>query len=121
MAHHRLNHVSYHQVDIIDLQPDRHYDLVVCTNLIEYLPLDAAVILLSVVARLIGTYIVLTGSRHGTNCWIDYGQSYEIDLEQPPLSLPAPLERIDLGADKIAGLWKSSQLTRLASVPGRFS
>lgn len=121
VANRTMDHVCYHMIDIIDLQPDRHYGLVICTNVLEHLPLDAAIIVLAEVARQFGTYIVLTGSRHGKNCWIDYGQYCDIDMEQPPFSLPAPLERIELGASKYAGLWKSSQLTRLASVPGGLS
>lgn len=118
-ANRMMDHVCYYPVDIIDLQPDRHYDLVICTGVLDHLPLDAAIIVLAEVARQFGTYIVLTSSRHGKNCWIDYGQYYDIDLEQPPFSLPAPLESIEIGADRFAGLWESSQFTRLASVPGR--
>jgi hypothetical protein len=120
-ANRMMDHACYYPADIIDLQPDHHYDLVICTNVLEHLPLDAAIIVLAEVARQFGTYIMLTGSRHGKNCWIDYGQCYSIDLEQPPFSLPAPLERIEIGANRFAGLWKSSQLTRLASVPGCLS
>lgn len=115
-ANQMMDHVCYHTIDIIDIHPDRHYDLVICTGVLEYLPLDAAVIVLAEIAAQLGTYLVLTGSRHGKNCWIDYGQCYEIDLEQPPFSLPAPLERIELDAHRFAGLWESSQITRLARV-----
>lgn len=121
-SNHMIRHVCYFPVDIIDLQPDRHYDLVICTNVLEHLPLDAAVIVLADVARQFGTYVVLTGSRYGKNYWINnYDQCYGIDLEQPPFSLPAPLERIEVGANRFAGLWKSSELARLASIPNRLS
>lgn len=111
-----MGHVSYHLLDILDISPDHHYDLVVCTDVLEHLPLDAAIIILAEVARQCGDYIVLTGYRHGNNCWVDYGQRYNIALERPPFSMPAPLECIELGACRYAGLWETSQLTSLARV-----
>jgi hypothetical protein len=121
VANRMIDHVRYRTIDIVDLYPDRNYDLIVCTGVLEYLPLDAAIIALAEVIKPFGKFIVLTSSRHGKNCWIDYGQSYDIDLEQPPFSFPAPLESIELGAGIFVGLWESSQITLLTSTTNRLS
>jgi hypothetical protein len=108
--------IEYFVSDILSIEPDQHFDLIILTQVLEYLPLDAAVLALGSIATKLGEHVVLTYYEEGRNRWISYGDSYEVCVTQPPFSLPEPIEKLSLTRTLSAGLWKADQFTQLATV-----
>lgn len=67
--------------------PERQFDLIVCRDVMQHLPLDAGMDLLARIRRS-GRWALLSTYVGGTNVDIDAGDAYCPDLQAPPFDMP---------------------------------
>lgn len=70
--------------------PNGSYDLVICRDVIQHLPLDGALELLSSLRGRSRRYLLASTYIGGDNVDIAAGEAYSPDLTMPPFDMPPP-------------------------------